>query len=93
MEKDTIGMFVQTLPFSVEVDSSQTFLDFTKTITQQELTIFRHQKYPYMELLKYIRKQFHTTESLYQFMLSYQNSSIDFDKSKILEFGVLMAIY
>lgn len=83
VEKDTIGMFVQTLPFSVEVDSSQTFLDFTKTITQQELTIFRHQKYPYMELLKYIRKQFHTTESLYQFMLSYQNSSIDFDKSKI----------
>ena len=82
-EKETMGMFINTLPFNIIVENSIKFSDFIKNISVQELNIFRHQKYPYMELLKYIRKKFNTNESLYNFILSYQNSNIGFDKNKI----------
>lgn len=82
-EKETMGMFINTLPFNIIVENSIKFSDFIKNISVQELNIFRHQKYPYMHLLKYIRKKFNTSESLYNFILSYQNSNIGFDKNKI----------
>lgn len=82
-EKKSAGMFINTLPFDVTINPNSTFTEFISSLGKEELTLFRHQKYPYIELLRYIRSKFNTNLSLYDFILSYQNSTINYDKTKV----------
>ena len=56
-EKHTAGMFISTVPFKVSIDKNSTFCDFLKEVSTQQLSVFRHQKYPYNELLQSIKKK------------------------------------
>ncbi len=73
-EKQMLGMFVSTLPLRVKIEEGEKFLDLTKKIGKDTLSVFRHQKYPYMKTLEYIRKNSDITSNLYNIVLSYQNA-------------------
>lgn len=73
-EKHTAGMFISTIPFSFTVIPEINFLSFVKNVSTHQMSIFRHQKYPYQLLLEHVKSKFDTNENLYDIALSYQNA-------------------
>ena len=73
-EKNSMGMYVSTVPLTVDVDDSKNYADFTLGINQDWMTLLRHQKYPYMRLLKKLREKNPGLEKLYDIVISYQNA-------------------
>lgn len=82
-EKNTSGMFVSTVPFKIDLDSNINFKDFLEKVALQQASIFRHQKYPYLELLENIKEKHNISENLYDFVLSYQNARDNKETSSI----------
>ena len=73
-EKNTSGMFVSTVPFKINIDSNVNFTNFLDKVSLKQTSIFRHQKYPYIKLLKNIKDKYNINDNLYDFVLSYQNA-------------------
>ena len=82
-EKHTAGMFISTVPFKSNFSSNELFCDYLKQISLTQLSIFRHQKYPYDVLLKNIKEKYNLNENLYDLVLSYQNARDDKKSSDI----------
>lgn len=76
-EKNTSGLFIDTIPFSISVDTNSNFIDLATKITTDTMTCFRHQKYPYQHILKDIKETRENTESLYNILYSYQRPRSD----------------
>ncbi len=71
-EKNTTGMFINTLPLRVKVDNSVSFQDFLSSISSSSMALLRHQKYAYQSILEDLREKQSNLPSLYQIMISYQ---------------------
>ena len=71
-EKQTTGMFINTLPFRVNIDNDLTFANFIKRISYNFMDLLRHQKYPYQSILNDIRQNNNLQTNLYNILLSYQ---------------------
>ena len=82
-EKHTAGMFISTVPFKIEIDLEINFKDFLKLTATRQLSIFRHQKYPYSKLLEDVKTTYGISENLYDLVLSYQNARDDKNESDI----------
>ena len=84
-EKNTSGMFVSTVPFKIDLDLdfNINFEDFLDKVSLTQASIFRHQKYPYLELLENIKEKYNISENLYDFVLSYQNARDNKETSSI----------
>lgn len=83
-EKNTVGMFVSTLPLRVKIDEKQKFMDLAHNISSNTLTLFRHQKYPYEKILDFVYKNNpNIHENLYNIVLSYQNVRADMINEEI----------
>ena len=76
-EKNSMGMFISTLPFKQNINNEQTVAAYIKDITIAQLGALRHQKYPYAELQKYYTAKFGRTNNLYDILFSYQNARAD----------------
>lgn len=76
-EKNTVGLFISTIPFCVDLDWSNSFYEFCKYISVQSLTNFRHQKYPYKILLENVRENNTEVSTLFNTLISYQNARAD----------------
>jgi len=74
VEKNTPGMFISTVPFRFTLSNDLSFIDFCKKIAFDSLGMFRHQKYPYQNILEDIRKKNPTQPNLYDILISYQNT-------------------
>ena len=72
-EKHTTGMFISVVPFKVNLNHENSFIDFAKTISRDFFDIFRHQKYPYEALLEDLREKSPNIPNLFNILLSYQN--------------------
>ncbi|MBR3134720.1 MAG: amino acid adenylation domain-containing protein [Clostridia bacterium] len=72
-EKQTMGMFVSTVPFRTEINYDMNFSNFVKEVGLNQTAIFRHQKYPYLTLLEDIKNKYNLNDNLFDFVLSYQN--------------------
>lgn len=74
VEKNTMGMFVNTLPFICDVKLDDTVIDYLHNIKKQSNEIFRHQQCPY----EVIQEAFFDTHGysmdMMEVMLSYQNA-------------------
>ena len=73
-EKNTPGMFISTVPFRFTIQNTQSFIDFAKKVAFDSLGMFRHQKYPYQNILEDIRKKNPSQPNLYDILISYQNT-------------------
>ncbi|MGN1327187.1 MAG: amino acid adenylation domain-containing protein [Clostridia bacterium] len=82
-EKNTPGMFISTVPFKFSIVESQSFVEFVQKIGLDSLSMFRHQKYPYQNILEHIRKTNPSQPNLYDILISYQNSKTNRTSSDI----------
>lgn len=75
-EKNTMGMFVNTVPMLAEINNEKSFAENLKNIKAMVFSILRHQKHHYGDVLSEIRKKYSFTEKLYDVMISYQNATV-----------------
>lgn len=75
-EKNTVGMFINTVPVQINLDNSASFAENLSKVKKASLSVFRHQKYNYGDVLVDIRKEYGFAEKLYDVMFSYQNATI-----------------
>ena len=82
-EKNTTGMFINTLPIRVNIEDSISFKDFLQTIVINSMSLLRHQKYSYQNIIEDLRKKQSNLPTLYQVMLSYQITKMNKDQDEI----------
>jgi len=82
-EKETIGMFINTVPVRINVDDNITFDEFSGEISSTILQSLKHQKYSMDYLLNELREKHKGIEKLFDIGLSYQNAK--FIKSDFFE--------
>ena len=82
-EKKIAGMFISTIPFQSTLNPEESFEQFLKEVTSHQLSIFRHQKYPYSRLANFVKQKYHITENLFDVVLSVQNARDNSEESKI----------
>ncbi len=80
-EKNTPGMFISTMPIRFLLDNDLPVLDFMKKIATDSLSLFRYQKYPYQNILEFIRKTNPSQPNLYDILISYQNTKANKETS------------
>lgn len=73
-EKDTMGMFVTTVPISLDIKGENNFADFSRKVTGEMMSLMRHQSYPFDILQEELRQKFNFEDVLYDIVLSYQNA-------------------
>lgn len=78
-EKKIAGMFVSTMPLTIMLSEEMTVGELEKEIKRGHKDIFRHQKYPYTEILKFLREKKSFSGNLYDVMISYQNAKTHTD--------------
>lgn len=75
-QKNTMGMFINTVPVRMKANDYISFLSFVNDIAINFTSIYRHQKYSYQYILEDLRKTDPKTPNLYQILLSYQITKI-----------------
>ena len=75
-ERETPGIFVNTIPVLFHVDEDKSVLENLYESAEIISGVFRHQKYQYMDILKDIRENYGFTDRLYDVMLNYQNAEL-----------------
>lgn len=73
-EKNTLGMYVSTVPFRIKVSEELTFSEYVKNIAKETMTMLRHQKYSYGYIIEELRKKSSNVPNLYNILFSYQIS-------------------
>lgn len=74
-EKETIGMFASTaVPLKVDIKDDTNFSMFIKEISKEILSVLRHQKYPYEDMLKIAQNANKSTDKIFDIVLNYQNA-------------------
>ncbi len=84
-EKNSIGTFISTIPFKMNITPSETYINFINKLKKTYFEVLRNQRYPYNKMLEDIRKKTNVSKNLYDIAFSYQNardnkptSSIDY---------------
>ncbi len=75
-EKNTAGMFVNTIPLLIELESERTFAHNLAKVKASVFAALRHQKFNYDDILSAVRQEYGSGERLYDVMFSYQNAAI-----------------
>lgn len=78
-DKQTMGMFIQTLPLFLNIKRNMNIIEFIKFIQSKQFSFLKHHRYPYEFLQKDIKDKFDTTQKLYTVAFSYQNAKVDND--------------
>jgi len=71
-EKNTMGMFINMVPFKVNINQEDDFKTFVKNIALDSIGMLKHQKYSYQCLLENLREKNKSVPKLYNILLSYQ---------------------
>lgn len=84
-QKQMQGMFVSTIPVRFKFNEPMTFIELCNKVSLDSIRIFKHQKYPYKEIVKSSRLQNNGGENLFNIAFSYQNarSQIDLNRYSI----------
>ena len=75
-EKNTMGMFINTVPMLIELDNQKSFAENLSEIEGTTMSALRHQKYNYGDVLADLRREYGFTEKLYDVIISYQNATV-----------------
>lgn len=73
-EKNTSGMFVSTIPFKADINNDLSFSEFLQSVAKEQLSMFRHQRYPYEDLLNSLYEKNKEIKNIYDVLISYQNA-------------------
>ena len=75
--KNTMGMFISTIPFRIQVNEEASYADFSRELTARWMGILRRQRYPLDEILRDLRKKFGEIDRIYDILFSYQNAKFE----------------
>ena len=75
-EMNTAGMFVNTVPMLLAAKADATFLENLESTEDMLMSVFRHQRYNYAELLKDLQEAKTSTGRLFDVMLNYMNATV-----------------
>ncbi len=75
-EQNTMGMFINTVPMLIELNNDLSFSENLKQVEIAAVSVLRHQRYNYGDLLEELREYHSFNEKLYDVMLSYQNAKV-----------------
>lgn len=78
-QKQTFGVFIGTLPLRFNIDEGESFMDYSKKVAVNSMSLLRHSKYPYQALLENLRKKQPDLPNLYNILLSYQITKTNTD--------------
>ncbi len=81
-EKQMLGMFISTIPMRFKIEENIKFRDLLKAVSCDTMSIFRHQKYPYSEIIKEVHSKTDIKANLYNIVLSYQNARANYSDNK-----------
>lgn len=74
-DKETLGMYVSTVPFRINYSLNNNFNLFIKNIASEQFRVFRHQKYPYNYLARdFMNNHKSSIQDLCHISFSYQNT-------------------
>lgn len=73
-DKNTFGTFISTVPVVIDHIENETFLTRTENLTKKQKNMYRHLKYPYGEIAKYVKELTGNSSKLYDIVFSYQNA-------------------
>lgn len=82
-EKNTIGMYISTIPFYINIDYENNFNVFLKKVSSNQMSFYRHQRYPYSNLLEDLKAKYDFSYNLYDIAISYQNARDERDSFDI----------
>ncbi|QIW80197.1 non-ribosomal peptide synthetase [Bacillus tequilensis] len=71
-EKEMLGMFVSSLPIRITVDPDSDFLSFVRRVGREQLSVMRHQRFPYNLLVNELRKEQKDLHNLIGISMQYQ---------------------
>ena len=71
-EKQTMGMFVNMVPVRVKIPNEEEFFSIAHNISLNMLSILKHQKYSYDQILNDLRNTHNNIANLYNVTFSYQ---------------------
>ena len=74
-EKSTMGMYNNIVPMTTVVDWNNTFVNLCDEISKEHFQVFRHQRYPFNNIMNLIRERYGQS-SVYDIMISYQNAEV-----------------
>lgn len=83
VEKQMIGMFVNTLPLKFDVNRKTFFNEFIRYNKINEMQMFKHQKMPYDRIMKIAKENNPQLNSLFDITVSYQNARDNHKESTI----------
>lgn len=78
-QKQMQGMFVSTVPVRFQFDREMSFMELCNQTALDSIQIFKHQKYPYKEIVKSAN---HSGENLFNMAFSYQNARAQINLEK-----------
>lgn len=85
-------MFISTVPLRVNILNDSSFVDFSKSMARSCLSMLRHQRYPYQNILEDLRKLDSSIPNLYNVVLSYQITNTVMMRSIVILIGYLMVL-
>lgn len=71
-ELETLGMFISTLPISINIDPDIGILELCRQISNTNFSCFKHCKYPYYEIQKQYQEIANENTNLYEIAFSFQ---------------------
>lgn len=74
-ELGCIGLFVTNLPLNVQIESTDTFIELCNKINSNNFKIFKHSKFPYIEIQKEFAK-INSNSNMYEIGFSYQINTL-----------------
>ena len=77
-ELNTAGVFINTVPLLFDLDSENSFSSNLEKTEDNLMSVFRHQKYTYNDLMSDLRKENKGYGKLYDVMINYMNATIEF---------------
>ena len=82
-EKNTLGMYISTIPFYIKINYEDSFNLFLKNVSSNQMAFYRHQRYPYSNLLEDLKAKYDFSYNLYDIAISYQNARDERDSFDI----------
>ena len=82
-EKNTVGVFINTLPLRICLQENLSFSEFLSNISVHSMSLLRHQKYSYQSILQDLRQKQHNLPGLYKIMISYQITKMSEEQNRI----------
>lgn len=78
-EKNTFGMYINTLPYVIETNNEMAFKELISSRNSAQKTFFRHQRFPYTQIQKMLKDDYNIVDSIFNVAVSYQNAKNKFE--------------